>query len=264
LRSEQTTTYVYEKANLTSAYANGVGASGLNFYHRNYVNLGGTTIVLFDRIQAKSASYPKGLRFHLNNLSTNTNLDGVIRSTVGSSTVFIKPISPPSTLTLDTSDVVTTMPRVRILPPGSVINWNPLTVIETGSSTATMASTERVVSSVGTMIGVYINDPNNPNVVLFSNDLNGNDVTGNITYTLSTPAGKSPWHTIVHLPSNTDYTVVRPLNSVVAQTYQLIMGKDYTRGVVYRTSSQGVLRFEPGLIVTTYPEQPYVPLLLLN
>ncbi len=250
LKSEQTTPYVYEKTNLTPAYSNGLGASGLNYFHRNYVNLGGTTIVLYDRIQAKSASYAKELRFHLNNQAVATNSGGVIQGTVGNSRVFIVPMSPIGTLTLDTSDVVTTMPRVRILPPPSVTDWNPLTVIATGSNTATPPSSELLLSVEGNMIGAYIRDITNSNVVMFSTTQN--DVVGNVTYTLSTPAaGKSPWHTIVNLPPSTDYTVIRPINATVAQTYQLLLGCFPLQGAVYKTSSQGVLRLAPNISIQT-------------
>jgi len=73
-----------------------------------------------------------------------------------------------------------------------------------------------------------------------------NDVVGNVTYTISATTGKSPSHLIVHLPSNTTYTVVWPIDDTVAQTYQLLVGSDPTKGDVYKSSSQGVLFFSAG------------------
>jgi hypothetical protein len=248
LKSELTTSYVYEKADLTSHYSNGVGASGLNYFHRNYVNIGGTTIIVYDITNAKSSSYTKELRFHLHNQSSNVNSDGTIQSTLGNSRVFLKPISN-EILTLDTSDVILTLPRVRISPTSVATIWNPLTVIATGSSIDSMPPTDQVTSNDGKMIGTYIKNTSKPNVVMFSNDPSGNDVTGNVTYTLSAPNGKSPWHTIVHLPVNTDCTVVRPINSVVPQTYQLLMENSPAKGQVYKTSSQGVLRLPPDISI---------------
>ncbi|MDY0282294.1 MAG: hypothetical protein RBR35_17235 [Salinivirgaceae bacterium] len=170
LKYEAGAGYVYSKNDHTTAYSVSTGYRPyadrtLRLFHRNYLNLGGNTIVVFDRIQASDASYTKELRFHLHKQSTNTNTGGVIQSAVGSSRVFIKPIFPASgMLTLDTSDMASALPRVRITPPAGLTDWTPLTVISTGSSSASAPATTTI--DTASMLGVETGGK----VAMFSKD----------------------------------------------------------------------------------------------
>lgn len=272
LAYETNTNYTYVKADHTNAYDiraenRNPAIRSLRYFYRNFVYLNQGTFVVYDRVKALQASFIKKLYWHLNKNGQPVALDSkTTSSTVGSSRLFIKSVFPSTSIVsfgVDITDGSTgaaggiTTPRVEIADATVSTDFNPLSVLIADSNTATMPITEQVLSTVGTMIGTYIKDATNPNVVMFSNDPNNGDVTGNVTYTISAPAGGvSPWHTIVHMPANTYYTVVRPINSNVAQTYQLLMENDPAKGTVIRTSSQGVLRIPPDITIqppTTTP-----------
>ncbi|MEI8360544.1 MAG: hypothetical protein WCG01_00185 [bacterium] len=186
LKHEIGTNFVYMKSDHTSAYEiqpylqNDANRT-LRYFHRNYVNIGGTTIVLYDKIKAKLATYTKELRFHLNKQSTNINSNGIIESTVGQSRLFIKPIAFDGTMTIDVSDAPSVLPRIKLFPAIGVTDWNPLTVIIAGSSTDIMPKTYSIDTVA--MSGVLI-EQLNPKIVMFSKQMSQgvDQITGKTTY----------------------------------------------------------------------------------
>lgn len=248
--------YSYEKADLTSAYyasryLTTPAKRTLTHFYRNFVSLGGgATVVVYDCTRSTSAAFTKRLHWYVNPQGT-TVVDGTLVTTdLGSSRLHIKTVYPKDATTKVVTNPTSLGPiiygkRVEVSGPVST-DFNPLTVMISSAKGVTTPKTELVLSSVGKMLGAYIKDPTNPNVVMFTNDSNGNNASENITYTLSNhQTGKRPWHTLVHLPANTEYTVIRPINDTVAQTFQLIRGSIPSLGAVHATSSQGVLRIAP-------------------
>ena len=252
LKYEAGTGYTYSKSDHTSAYDISTGAQNdtnrtLRYYHRNYVNLGGTTVVLYDRIQAKVASYTKEMRFHLHKQSTNSNSGGIIQSTVGSSRVFIKPISPTGTLTLDTSNIASDLPRVRVIPPTAVTDWNPLTVIATGSSSASMPTTTAIDTTA--MSGVVVSEVI-PKIIMFSKSGTQQNA---VTYTASYTAGTTGNHLLVDMEPGM-YDIYRDGGKIISGAVasgQGVLSFSMTGGTLFQAVKTGTVPIETTAPVVT-------------
>lgn len=266
LAYEANSNFTYAKADHTNAYdkridnRNSTTRSLRNFY-RNFVYLNPGTFVVYDRIKVLKDTYVKKLYWHLNKNGQPVSIDAkTTSSTVGNSKLFIKSVYPvTSTVTFaqDGAVATPTTPRVEIADSAASSDFNPLTVLIADTNLATMPPTELVQSLDGKMIGTYIKEANNPSVVMFSSS--DNDVVGNVSYTLSALTGNAPSQYIVHLPPNTIYTVVRPVNSTVPQTYQLLVENDPAKGEVYKSTSQGVLTFLGGETPVSSATPPAAP-----
>ncbi len=246
---ENNSNYFYVKGDVSNAYKREWNADLAKLFVRNILYLRPNIFVVYDI--TRSNSVLGNLKEWYTQYTVNPEVTSdVVAATVGLSKIYTKTLNPAGIITTD--NPATGYFRAKLTPTTAQEYEQFLHVIEAVSlSSSNMTPVEKVQSVEGKIIGTYIKDSNNPNVVMFSNDPNGNDVTGNVTFTLSALNGKSPWHTIVHLPANTDYTVIRPINLVVPQTYQLLMENSPAKGQVYKTSSQGVLRLPPDISIQT-------------
>jgi hypothetical protein len=253
--------YTYAKADHTNAYdvrsiSRNEANRSLRYFYRSFVYLKPGTFVVYDRVKALKTEYVKKLRWHLNKQGQPVKVDNkTFSSTVKNSRLFVRSVYPTtSVLTIEqnisdgsSGPIGTTTPRIDIADSVKSTDFNHLTVLVTGSSTATMPPTERVESVDGKMIGTYIKDPTSPNVVMFSTT--ENDVDGDFSYTISVFHEKSPTHLIVDLPKKTKYTFIPPKNKNVEQTFTFIQGVvPGKEGSVYETSDQGTIRISPPVV----------------
>lgn len=238
LKYEAGSGYTYSKNDHTTAYAvsseyRPYSNRTLTLFHRNYLNLSGDTIVVFDRVQTSDPSYTKELRFHLHKQSENVNTADLVQSTIGSSRVFVKKIFPiDGSIVLDTSDLASALPRIRIQPPSGVTTWTPLTVISTGESSASAPATTTIDTT--TMIGVETGGK----IAMFSKD--GTEKT-----TVSYSVGATAEHVLIDISPGV-YAV----------------DKDEAPVGEYTASSQGVLSFSTdgaGAITVTRIGDPVDP-----
>jgi hypothetical protein len=123
------TDYAYVQYDLRPAYEmNNPSGQTLSGYHRSTVFAGSGVSVLFDRLTRHSTSDTDEIWTHFNPTSTLTVSGGVVKSVLGSSALFMKPLLPTSTTILDESDqildsdFVMTGPTVTAVAGGSLTN----------------------------------------------------------------------------------------------------------------------------------------------
>jgi hypothetical protein len=260
-KKEEGGSYFYVSGDLTKAFTSGTNGRGLaNYNRRTILHLRPNFFVVYDVTESNPSAAviaptnAKAWYMQFEAVPTIDTANNLVSITKGNSKLFTKTLYPTGGTYTDTdlsstenTAFSTVFHRVKYVPATPQRYDQFLTVLEATALTATQTSMEKILSTEGKMIGTYIKDATNPSVVMFSTDKNGLDATGNVTYTLSAIAGKSPWHTIVHLPANTDYNVIRTKDVSGAETFQLIP----TPGAVYKTSSQGVLRLAPDITIQT-------------
>lgn len=253
-----TEAYTYAKADHTNAYDVRISSRNpekrsLRHFYRSFVYLNPGTFIIYDRVRSLKPEHVKKLRWHLNKQGQPVLIDSkTYSSAVGNSKLFVRSIYPTtSVLTIEqnisdgsSGPVGTTTPRIDIANSVVSTEFNHLTVIFAGSRNANMLPTERVESVEGKMIGTYIKDSNNPNVVMFS--ATESDVDGDFSYKISASHEKAPAHLIVDLPKNTKYTIIPPVNKNVEQKYIFIKGVvPGKESNVYITSDHGTIQISP-------------------
>jgi hypothetical protein len=232
--------YSYISADITNAWKRPYKSDKALLFRRSMLHLLPGYVVIWD--QTRSNSLVGNIKSWCTQHASQPTISGdVISSTVGDSKVFVRTLYPAGG-TFSASNPYAGSYRVKYSPAVQQEYDQFLHVIEaTASISDTMTLTEQVRSAEGKMVGAYLKNPANPAVIMFSADKDGGLVTGNVTYTLSAPVAKKLLHVAVDLPPNAQYTVVRPKDATVPQTYQLIPGNYPNTGTVYTTSSQGVL-----------------------
>jgi hypothetical protein len=228
LKSQSNSTARYMKSDLTTAYDGNDGTlpgRDLIYWHRNFLHLGGSLFVLYDRVRMKDTVVSKEFRFHLNNQSTNTNVSKLVKSLKGSSALFIKPIYPTTAaVSVAASDNAVGSPVAKVTDSATSTDFNPLTVLVLGANDLADPSITGIDTT--SMLGVETGGK----VAMFSKD-------GTERTTVSYTTGATADHLLVDMSPGV-YTVTKNGSAV----------GDYT------ASSQGVLSFSTtggGAIVAT-------------
>ena len=256
--------FSYVRSDLSTAY-NRAGDPAdtpnrkLDFFYRNFVYLrAANTFVVYDQVQAKLSSNPRGaykkqIRWHLPNRPTITGK--VARLEYGQSRLFIDtvlpanaslavvdewrnpdpcdgPNLPPGCVPFGAANVATF--RIEVRDPLNPLFIPFLTVIQPGSNTSTAPNDTQVASIDGKMIGVDISQAGGArNIVLFNNQ--SGQVPPPITSTsYNAPGVGSVSYTLLGVVPDARYTVV--LSGGVVRVDQSPAG-DKT------SSPAGVLRF---------------------
>ncbi|MCF6254180.1 MAG: hypothetical protein L3J38_05470, partial [Thiomicrorhabdus sp.] len=241
-RIENAPDYLYVSADVANIFAGANNYKLASMFRRSLLHIRPNIFVVSDitksdPVNSRSISNKnkKGWFTHYEAVPTFDTQNQLITATVGSSKIFVKGLYPTGgtfTTTDQTAKVNTTFASAFYQ-----VDYNPaveqeydqfLHVIEaTGSNVNFMTNAALLVTSSGNMRGVFLDTPINENanwVVLFSTDQNGSNVIGDITFSLNSSAGLSPFGyspklLLVDLPPNTKYTFIPPPNkNVVPQT----------------------------------------------
>ena len=228
--------FSYVRSDLSTAY-NRAGEQAdtpnrkLDFFYRNFLYLrASNTFVVYDQVQAKPSSNPRGaykkhIRWHLPNRPTITGKSA--RLDYGQSRLFIDTLLPAnaSLAVVDEwknpdpcdGSVAGCVPfganaatfRIEVSDPQNPLFIPFLTVLQPGSNSSTAPSTSQISSLDGKMIGVAISQ----NIVLFNNQ--SGQVPAPITSTSYNFNGSgSASHTLMGFVPGALYSVVL-MNGVV-------------------------------------------------
>ncbi|MEI7891035.1 MAG: hypothetical protein WCI36_03610 [bacterium] len=174
--------FVYEKADLTSAYycdkyQTPTKDRSLRLFYRNYVSIGGgTAVVVYDITKQKSVDYNRRFQWYLTNVNTPVQSDSLVTTTSGLSKFHLKTVYPENATTsisLTSHPVVAAYktfynPRVEVTAPAS-LDFNPLTVM---LATASEVTTPLITGiDTGAMIGSLI-ETSTAQIVMFSKQIN--------------------------------------------------------------------------------------------
>ncbi|MEI8360551.1 MAG: hypothetical protein WCG01_00220 [bacterium] len=182
LNYEGNSNFVYEKADLTSAYycdkyLTPPKYRSLRLFYRNYISVGGGAIVVvYDITKQKSVDYNRRFQWYLTNVNAPVQSDSLVTTTAGSSKFHLKtvyPLNATTSISLISHPVIAPYktfynPRVEVTAPPS-IDFNPLTVMLTTASGSTTPAITGI--DTGAMIGSII-ETSVPQVVLFSKQIN--------------------------------------------------------------------------------------------
>ena len=245
-RIEDQDGFLYVRGNITNAWKREWNIDKCKLFIRNVVYVRPNYLVVYDATHSNSVI---GLLKCWNtNYISEPEIDTnkhIISATVGNSKIFTKTIYPLDGILTKTA-LERGYWRAQLTPfvPQEFDQF--LHVIEaTASTSKEMVAVEKIQSIDSKLIGVFINDPDKPTVVVFSANENGDDFVGNISYSLPTLSSRRAAHIIVNLAPNTDYIAICPEKDVIPQLYNLIRGDDIKKGKVYKTSNQGVLYLPP-------------------
>jgi hypothetical protein len=218
---KEDTGWTFQRADLTRAYNNNNGLTTITQYVRSFINIGGDISFVLDRITAPANS-TRQLRWHTPALSTATP-SGIATAitvgptssvTVGSSTLWINTMLPPSPAVKNETDELiwgsgkysTTQEFIVSDPFASrcSINCLFLTVFAPTASSVNAMPTTTLISTTGYKGAIY-NDGVLPRIALFSADGTSKK---EVTYTASYSSELNGRHVITDLISGT-YTVSR-------------------------------------------------------
>ncbi len=197
LKYESGSNYNYMKSELSTAYYRKnqvVNDRDVRYWQRNFVRLGDNVFVVFDRVQMRLDSFIKEFRFHLHKQATNTSTDGVVKSELNSSALFVKPVYPSTVnMQLANADNAVVNQVVKLTDTITSTDFSPLTVLIADASTAEMPPTV-TIDTTG-MIGVFIGQAQ-PKVMMFSKDGNAQS---SATYQITAGNGVTVTHLLVDM-----------------------------------------------------------------
>lgn len=247
--------FAYMKTDLSSAYSVGHrkpwSARSVRYFHRSFLSLGSSVVVVFDRIQSRQANYVKKLYFHLNPTGGPPAISGVTASIrAGRSALFLRTLLPAAPVLAVAADPVSDSDGRAITYRLEVSDSVPNTtfdalhvLVATPSSTTAMPATARLQSTNGLMIGAVVADGAVERVGLFSAD---GSLQASVGYAANV-AGRAVVHVVADLLPNVQYLIDRDGRSLGAAS----------------ASSNGVLTFrssEGGLFTLRSSGTPSTPL----
>lgn len=214
-RYEAKTRYSYVSGDITSAWMYKYGPDYAKLFRRSLLHLRPGFIIVYDVTRSEpSRGNLKG--WYTNYIADPTINEHSITVNVGCSKSLVKTMYPLNGKYTKTNPSPGFW-RVKYEPKNETEYNQFLHVIEATASTQTeMRSSSVIVSNNGKMRGLQVIDSTNDNsnwTVLFSADKNGNDVDGDIGFTVNIPAGVSPENynqslMLCNLPAHREYTYI--------------------------------------------------------
>jgi hypothetical protein len=227
LKHKEGTGFVFQEADLRTAYYNQSQLTTITSYWRTFVSIGGDICFVFDRISAPSTS-TRTLYWHTPALTTATapgnatatSISGTVATvTVGASKLWIDTLLPtsPTITRVDGLDAITGTTKVgyqsfTVSDPAAgscSTNCLFLTILAptpSGASQPTMS----LITATG-YYGAFYNDGITPRVAMFST--NGTSHTS-VTYTATYSAGLPGRHVITDLAPGV-YSVLRDGSTIL-------------------------------------------------
>ena len=246
LRFTDTGTYVYALGNATPAmwYMNweiGQPVRVANHYTRSFFYWRPDVLLIFDRVTASQASYPKEW---LLNVPAQPDINGdqiTVTGPEGKGKLFCRTMLPQSAN-------IASVPLSSIAPDAGLQGWQVQVTPPTaqpddlflhvftiaGPAVTDMPDTARVQASQGNMVGAHIREADGNRLVLFNADPEAQAPPGNIVYTFQ-PTSQTQ-HRLLDLQPLRAYTVTIQVNGG-SQTVAAQPGEGF------RASRQGVLAF---------------------
>jgi MYXO-CTERM domain-containing protein len=247
--------WTYVKFDMTHAYDNNhpedFDQRAVRQFVRNFVFFAPGNFVVFDRIRVVNTGVTYHLRFHFNSNSPPVVQGGIATSTVGSSRLFLRPVSPAG-VQLATAwqqlDGVNFVPRVEVRPGSATTTFDPLTVITAaGTDFPSMPATNPIQAENGTMQGVQILEPQRERVAMFATAETAR-VPGEVAYSVTSSGAR---HALFDMMPNASYTVTAAVAGGGVRISAVPGGGDLS------SDDAGVLAFDvTGTAVTAVPSDP--------
>lgn len=211
------TDFAYMKADLTGGYFNqdfGVGNHSLATYVRSICMQGSGVVVVFDRATLTNTGYTDKFLWHINPTATTTLAGGIVKSVLGSSVMFMKPLLPNNPVIVTAPDPQnddlsgpTVMTRYEVSDPTPTTTLYGLHAFFVGPSSVTsMPTTTKIISTGNTMFGCSVVDGSTTWVNMFA--AAGDAATlASITYAATIASSTEGRHTIADLASGVLYKI---------------------------------------------------------
>ena len=272
LRLESTSSYDYMLGDATNAY----NPNKLSHFTREFVFLRPNYFVVFDRVNTTSSTYSKKYLLHSINVpkvdninppdgTTTYNTDMIQIDRGGTSAngypglngrLFSKTLLPTnSQITVvgsgqsfdyDRNEVAHW--RLEIEPTTPQLNDNFLHVMQVGDSDTLPSMTPTTLINADTMTGTLINDTDNPQIVMFSSDSQGADVT-TVTYNANYPSSKTATHLLLDIQPGT-YDIYKnsiKIHSDIGASTQGVLTFTSTGGSTFQITQTGTTPPPPTL-----------------
>jgi hypothetical protein len=246
-RYENTTDYAYAVGDASDAYYtdmqvpcnSSTGTKQLNVFQRELVHIRPGYVVMYDRVTPISSGADIESMFHYHNEPFITGNE--IVAVNGGGKVFQKVLLPESPVFAkfdeqsgDPKRLETW--RVELRDYSGQANRRHMHVfLITDESTANMPNTVNVDTQSGKMTGAKIEDAGEDIILFFSTDPSGDPPVGDIIYEVGLRLDSS--HYLFNLVPSAGYDVAYAEDDGVYTVW-------VSRGDGYRSSPQGVLRFE--------------------
>ena len=265
-RYETATNYLYALGDASKAY----NSSKLSLFHREFVFLKPNYLVVFDRVNTTSLTYSK--KYLLNSISvpkidnttppdgTSTYNGSLIQIDRGGTIsngypslngrLFSKTLLPAnSQITIvgsgQSSDLTNKKEaanwRIEIEAANPQLNDNFLHVMQVGTSDTMSSMSPTIRIDADTMVGTLINDVSTPQIVLFSSDTQGADVTS-VTYQANYASSLTGEHILLDMSPGT-YDVYKngiKIQSNINASYQGVLSFNSSGGSLFQVVQTGV------------------------
>ncbi len=232
--------YTFGTIDLTEAYNNtsrGVAsARTLKYFYRTYARMAGGATVVWDRVRVKDSAYAKHIRWNV--MASPSSVDATTyKTTLGSSTLFIKTLLPAALSIVSAANTVGSAAtyRLEVTESPSAVTLNVLTVLYPTTASGSLPDTQQITTDANS-VGVQIADPT-PKVVILPAAVTDN---GDYTYT-------STFRNVVTFTSTHTGTGDYLVAGLASGTYTLSLGGSTVStgnvvgadGTFYFTSTSG-------------------------
>ena len=264
--------YVYALGDVSNAY----NPAKLFLFTREFVFIKPNFFIVFDRVNTTNSSYSKKYLLHSINVpkidsitppdGTNIYTNDLIQIDRGGTTangypdlngrLFSKTLLPINhTITVvgtgqtpDFDDEEPARWRIEIQPSTPQENDLFLHVMQVGDSDTLTSMTPTTLITADTMTGTLINDSTSPQIVLFSSDSQGADVT-TVTYNATYPSSKTATHLLLDIQPGT-YDIYKnsiKIHSDIGASTQGVLTFTSTGGSTFQITQTGTTPPPPTL-----------------
>lgn len=173
---KETASYTYQKADLRAAYFDNFytgGRTTITSYNRSFVFVNGITFV-YDLLTSSASTRTVKQFWHFNGAATNSLTGNVVKTSVGTSNLFVIPVLPASPTVALAPDMTTwggstqLTTRAEISDPANPATTQLLTVLAPTDASVATAPPTTALAPIGFVGALYADST--PRVVLFSAD----------------------------------------------------------------------------------------------
>jgi uncharacterized protein (TIGR03437 family) len=179
-------------------------------YARSFAYVQPGLFIVYDKVRMLKTTYIKKQYFHFNPNGRPTISGKVATSHVGSSTLYLNSLFPPTSALavadnpVSPRDATPITPRVEVSDTATSTEFNPLTVLYAAARGTPMPPTDLVTSAADNMLGAIVRETL-VHVVLFSKD---GSAQNRVTYTAVYPASDLGRHILADMAPGS-YSVTR-------------------------------------------------------
>lgn len=240
LRNELTAEYRYVMGDAADAYwtNNGAFDTGdepyLSTYLRELVHVLPNYVVVYDRVTPLTKFQNVPIAYLLNMRNTPTISGNTVTTVSGPNKLVQKTLLPSSAFSIVTANSAGCT-RIELMRTTPAPNTQFLNVLHVGGTADAVPPIDLVITSTNNMVGAHIKENGRNVVAMFSSEPTGTVPPSRVQFQLSTLQGTTNY--LFGLLPAADYGV----DVVCEDGTQIIT---VCRGEGYRTTDQGVLRFD--------------------